>query len=161
MIRKECGCGFDSDLLTIPMNTQRRRELIEKIKGQNLSDQDFSLPIVSLEDFFIGNDDYGSIGCNLLHHPGPQAFFETLKFVRDKPEVQDVLVEIYELQEENEDVWPFSERIYIVSNTTGEQISDWVSLLEPDEILESFAYPISQVTQKLEPGMRIFAVWWD
>jgi hypothetical protein len=52
------------------MEMTKRRALVDRIKRQGLLSSDQSLPIVSLEDFFVGNDDPGSIGCNLLEHPG-------------------------------------------------------------------------------------------
>jgi hypothetical protein len=144
------------------MDVERRLKLIKKAKEQELLNRGKALPVVvSLEDFFIGNDDYGSIGCNLFHHPGPQAFFDTLKSIRDKPEVQDVMVEIHEWKEQGEATWPFSERIYIFSSTTPDQIAAWLSPLEPDEIEEGFPYGVPKAAPKLEPGMRIYAAWWD
>ena len=56
-----------------------RRELIEKLKRIGLPSHGTPPPVVSLEDFFVGNEDYGSIGCNLTEHPGPQFFFERLR----------------------------------------------------------------------------------
>lgn len=65
-----------------------RTNLIAKIKAQGLPSADRPLPIVSLEDFFTGNNEYGSIGCNLADHPGPQLFFKVLKEIRARSTVQ-------------------------------------------------------------------------
>jgi hypothetical protein len=136
--------------------------LIEQIKSLGLPSPDTPLPVVSLEDFFIGNEDYGSIGCNLSEHPGPQGFFETLKEIRLRDDVQDVLVEINEVEEADETMWPFSDRIYILTSAAKEEVADWVSPLMPDEIEEGYAYsetPHSAPT--LREGMKIYGVWWD
>ena len=45
--------------------------------------------IVSIERFFDGNDDLGSIGCNLMEHPGVDTFREFAVVVR-APEVFEV-----------------------------------------------------------------------
>ncbi|SFB31120.1 hypothetical protein [Clostridium frigidicarnis] len=58
-----------------------------------------SLPVVTLELFFEENNDIGSIVCNLLNHPGIEEFYSILKQIRNKPNVQDVLVEIMEYDE--------------------------------------------------------------
>jgi len=51
---------------------------------------------VSLEDFFTGNNDAGSIGVNLGPDQPPIAeFHRVLREIRAKPNVQDVLVRIY------------------------------------------------------------------
>ena len=46
---------------------------------------------------FEGNDDLGSIGCNLLDHPGPAHFYEVLRSIRDRSEVHGVWVGITEV----------------------------------------------------------------
>ena len=93
------------------MDATKRDSLIEKVRAQCHPDQfsrDEPLPVVGLEDFFDGNDDDGSIGCNLLEneHPGPEGFYTVLKAIRSRPEVQDILVEVYEVEDGQ---WPFSE----------------------------------------------------
>ena len=139
-----------------------RRELIEKIKRIGLPGAGGPLPVVSLEDFFVGNEDYGSIGCNLWEHPGPQFFFEVLKGIRARGDVQDVLVEINEVEEGDESMWPFSDRVYILSGAAREEVADWVAALMPDEVEEGFAYggpPAS--APELGAGTKAYGVWWD
>ena len=139
-----------------------RRELIEKIKRIGLPSAGNPPPVVSLEDFFAGNEDYGSIGCNLSGHPGPRFFFEKLKEVWARPDVQDVLVEINEVEEGDESMWPFSDRVYVLSSAAREEVADWVAALMPDEVEEGFAYggpPAS--APELGVGMRAHAVWRD
>ena len=138
-----------------------RRALIEKIRKVGLPRSGQSLPVVSLEDFFVGNDDYGSIGCNLSDHPGPQFFFGKLKEVRDRDGVQDVLVEINEVEESDESMWPFSDRIYILSSAAKEEIADWVAALMPDEVEEGFAYGEPPSAPELGKGVEVYGVWWD
>ena len=139
-----------------------RRELIEKIKQIGLPSSDRPLPVLSLEDFFIGNEDYGSIGCNLSEHPGPSVFFEKLKEIRMRDSVQDVLVEVNEVEESDESMWPFSDRVYILSSAAREEVTDWVSTLMPDEIEEGFANgepPAS--APSVREGIKVYGVWWD
>jgi hypothetical protein len=88
------------------MLTDLRIELIKKIQTQSAKSAVGPLPVVSLEDFFCGDSDYGSIGCNLSNTPGPQVFFNTLKTIRDDDSVQDVLVEVNEVVEEDPQTWP-------------------------------------------------------
>jgi hypothetical protein len=64
------------------MDQAKRLELIETIRRQDLPSADAPLPVVSLEQFFEGNDDLGSIGCNLTKHPGVEFFFNTLRTIR-------------------------------------------------------------------------------
>ena len=46
--------------------------------------------LVSAARFFDGNDDLGSIGCNLSDHPGIETFRKLLVGVMDRPDVEAV-----------------------------------------------------------------------
>ena len=139
-----------------------RRELIEKLKRIGLPPHGAPPPVVSLEDFFVGNEDYGSIGCNLSEHPGPQFFFERLKEIRLGGSVQDVLVEVSEVEEGDESMWPFSDRIYILSSAAKEEVAGWVAGLMPDEVGEGFAYGDPPASAPgLREGVKVYGVWWD
>ena len=145
---------------------RERLALIEAIKLQGLPaeclEREKPLPLVSLEEFFIGNDAYGSIGCNLCdEHPGPQGFYEQLLRIRERPEVQDVLVEIHEVEEKDETMWPFSDRVYIVTKATKEEVAKWMLPLHPDEIEEGFAFGLPANWPTLRPNMNVFGAWWD
>ncbi|MDP4145462.1 MAG: hypothetical protein Q8936_13415 [Bacillota bacterium] len=60
-----------------------KENLLEEIYRQvNVNKK--TLPLISLELFFEGNDDIGSIGCNLLDHPGTEKFYSVLKNIKDK-----------------------------------------------------------------------------
>lgn len=95
------------------MDGARRRALIERIRVLGLPSPDRLLPLVTLEEFFVGNDDDGSIGCNLQPILGPQFFYEKLRLIRLQSNVQDVLVEVNEVVEHNPKTWP-----YFVTNAT-------------------------------------------
>jgi hypothetical protein len=139
-----------------------RRKLIERIKLLGLPSPGKPLPLVSLEDFFYGNEDYGSIGCNIPEHPGPQVFFEILKRIRLRDDVQDVLVEINEVEESDETMWPFADRVYILTSGSKEEVEGWAAPLMPDEIEEGYAYGEHTASAPaLKQGMKIYSVWWD
>jgi hypothetical protein len=137
-----------------------RTNLIAKLRVQGLPSPDRPLPIVPLEDFFAGNDDYGSIGCNLANHPGPQAFFKALKEIRDRPAVQ-VLVEINEVVEEGPQTWPFSDRVYILTSDSPEHVKEWVAKLQPDEVAPGWANGLPANAPVLQKGMEVYAIWLD
>jgi hypothetical protein len=139
----------------------KRQRLVDKITQQgDPDDPDAPSPIVSLEDFFEGNEDLGSIGCNLVEHPGTDGFYRTLRDVRSRPDVQDVLVEIYEVME-GEDEWPFSERVYVLTSATPDDLRGWLTALDPSEIEEGWASAAPSASPALEPGMRVLSAWWD
>jgi hypothetical protein len=141
----------------------KREELINMVRRQGLPVYDgrTPFPVVSLERFFEGNTDYGSIGCNLSDHPGPEGFYRLLKAVRDRDDVQDVLIEVYEIEEDDDTMWPFSERLYVLTRAAPEQIAGWLSPLQPDEIGEGYAQGKPAAAPQLEPGLRVLSAWWD
>jgi len=136
-----------------------RERLIEKIRRQgDPDDRNTPNPVVSLEDFFEGNDDVGSIGCNLNDHPGIDFFYQTLKAVRARESVQDVLIRINTV----EDMWPFSDVVYIITSSSVAQVQDWLASLHPDEVGEGrFLEARLANDPVLLPGMNIIYAWWD
>ena len=138
----------------------RRLELIMKVRNLERRSATSGLPVVSLEDFFQGNSDLGSIGCNLVAHPGPQFFFEVLKAVREDAMVQDVLVEVNEIANDPE-TWPFSDRVYVLSSATTDDIRSWLKRLQPDEVTEGWANGMPPGAPSLKPGAKVYSVWWD
>ena len=147
------------------MKTELWRNLIEKVKQQGWKQPDWRhnepLPLVSLEDFFIGNDGQASIGCNLIKHPGIDFFFDTLKQIRAKPNVQDVLIEINDIEEQDETIWPFSDTVYVLADAEQKDVKLWVKSLRSDEVSESNIDERTVAAPKLRPGVKVFVVWWD
>jgi hypothetical protein len=137
-----------------------RLELITKVRDLELLSATSGLPVVSLEDFFQGNSDVGSIGCNLIPHPGPQFFFEVLKAVRGNAMVQDVLVEVNEIVNDPE-TWPFSDRVYVLSSATADDIRSWLKTLQPDDVTEGWANGTPPGAPAPKPGVKVYSVWWD
>jgi hypothetical protein len=157
--------GFFKKLFGSPPSSSfdpdRRLRAIEKIKSQGPIKHQHPLPVVSLEDFFEGNQDLGSIGCNLIKHPGIPKFFETLRSIRGRPDVQDVLIEIHELDETDESSWPFSERVYVYTTAEEKALSNWLAPLDPDEIEVGFSQGKPAAAPEPREGMRVLAAWWD
>jgi len=145
----------------LPFDPEGRQALINEVKRQGLPVGGSPLPVVSLEAFFEGNADLGSIGCNLLEHPGTKAFYEVLRGVRAHPEVQQVLVEIYEVEEGDESMWPFSERVYVYTTVSDEIVYEWLESLEPDELIEGFTQGKHPNAPDPEVGFRVVGAWWD
>jgi len=140
-----------------------RKHLIELVRqlGMPSSDAAAPLPVVPLEAFFTLNDDLGSIGCNLAEHPGPQRFYELLSGIRSKPVVEDVLVEINEVDETDPDVWPLSERVYVLTSADDQSVAEWLAELQPDSIEEGWAYGTPRGAPAVVPPNRVWGAWWD
>jgi hypothetical protein len=113
-----------------------RERLIASIAAQKVRPGD---AVVSLEEFFIGNNDLGSIGCNLGRgHPGIAAFYDTLQAIRSRPGVQDVLVRVCEYDSPSS--WPFSDTAYVLSSATLDEVQRWTATLQPSEVYAEWMY---------------------
>jgi len=159
-----------ADQITLPgeeFNPIKRQALIAKIQAQGVAghvvgesvffrtlDVLSPMPVVDLESFFNGNNDRGSIGCN-LDHPGPQWFYDCLREIRDHDDVQDVLVGISQI----EDMWPFSDTVFVLTRASDAEVSGWFAVLQPDEV-ESYAGALPAAPE-LQPGFKTYSVWWD
>lgn len=133
---------------------------MDDIKRDRLIKRLSELPddaLISLDEFFDGNDDEGSIGCNLISHPGMAIFRETLQKVASRTDVQNVLVKIAEV-DPGFGSWPFTDTIYVVGNISQAQLQGDLAVLEPDEV--------EPVTEHLPAALvdfagQVFFVWWD
>ncbi len=134
------------------MNVQKMELLSKKVKAMGFSNEPGPIVAVSLEDFFDGNDDEGSLACNLTEHPGIDFFYSELMSFRNTNQV-DVFVEIYEIEEE---MWPYSERVYIIGNVSAENIANLCSKLQASEIESPDEKQINRILYK-----NVLSLWWD
>jgi hypothetical protein len=136
-----------------------RESLIATIEAQRASSSDIEVA-VSLEDFFTGNDDLGSIGSNLGDEQPPiSEFYRVLKEIRSKPEVQDVLVRIY--AHDDPSSWPNTDTVYIITSASPDEVEKWVACIKPDEVRAEWMYGKPPVAREPSSGMTPYSVWWD
>jgi hypothetical protein len=131
--------------------------LLDNIRRQQVGVEERAL--VSLEEFFDGNEDPASIGCNLLDHPGPQTFYRILKRIRERPEVKTVLVGITEVL--GEDEWPFSDCVFLTARVDAAQVQQWAEGLQAEPVEEGWIGENSQAAPVDDAGFRKFTLWWD
>jgi hypothetical protein len=140
------------------MDVARRNQLLQKLQGRSVGGLGPG-PTVSLEDFFQGNDDLGSIGCNLISHPGVDVFHRTLATIRARPDVQDILVEIRDLVDEHS--WPFSDTVFVLTSMHRDELANLVTKLQPDEVGQFPPGRIPSDLPALKPEMQTLGLWWD
>ncbi len=109
----------------------KRTALLRTIKSQ--PEYEIGQALVKVTEFFDGNDDLGSIGCNLSDHPGTKHFREVLKSIESRDDVEEVWVQIYDLDEGD---WPFSENVLIFGNVSESEIRQIKESLQPSDITE-------------------------
>jgi hypothetical protein len=112
--------------------------------------------IVPIEVFFDGNDDLGSIGCNLLEHPGIETFRATFARIAAREDVEAIYAQIAEL-DPGEESWPFTDTVLVVGTIPPEELASELTALEPDEVGtgEGFSIP------SLGHPSPVLVAWWD
>lgn len=109
-----------------------------------------------LDDFFVGNEDLGSIGVNLDPHPGLKKFYKVLNQIKSSQKTELVLVRIANI--ENGD-WPYSDAIYVIGDWNVEELRIATASLRPDDIVDGWMYdkPVNiDVSQR-----NVHTIWWD
>jgi hypothetical protein len=131
-------------------NSKSRTNLIQNVKKQGGPKKKV---LVSLEDFFDGNNDERSIG-HMNNHPGIDVFSKTLYSLRDNKDVEDVLIEIKDIKMGH---WPKADMVYITSCLKYEYIKNFLKALKYDEFF-THADDIKQLDAP--EGYSTIAVWW-
>ena len=130
-------------------------------RGSNINEPGTPRPLVTLEEFFADNTDYGSIGYNFYpDQPAPAEFYELFKQIRARPEVSDVRVQVS--QHEVPEEWPSSDTVWIITRASPEDVASWIGeRFRADEIIVGWpdAWPVESYT--IPPGMQALGVWWD
>jgi len=115
--------------------------------------------VVAIARFFDGNDDLGSIGCNLDPHPGIDRFRNVLSGLLARPDVQAVYAQISEL-DPGEGCWPFADTVLVAGTIPGEVLRKAVEVLQPDEVGAADQFGVSPSIGERH-GSPVMAVWWD
>jgi hypothetical protein len=148
------------------MNDEAKRLALVQLLEPYLDPQDCYKPppLLPLELFFDGNDDKGSIGCNLPNHPGISVFHQTLLALRDDADVSGVWV--LAKQHDWKPSWPHSDEILIRTTLDASEIAARLEHLEPDTIdavtlKHDVARDITGEDADCDPGEQHIVVWWD
>jgi hypothetical protein len=134
----------------------QRRRLLHRIGDIN----DFSRPrpLVTLSEFFDGNDDPSSIGYNLDESASPAAFHRLLTEIAARHEVADVRIEVKDLEES--DLWPATDTIWIFTSAPAVTVRTWFPHhLAPDDLGEGLRADVE--SYEPAPGTRAVWAWYD
>jgi hypothetical protein len=141
------------------MDRTRRNELVTRLQAVTPVLGPGPGPTASLEEFFEGNDDPGSIGCNLMPMLEPKIFYDVFRQIRSRPDVQDVRVQICDYVDD--DSWPFSDSVFFLTSMPQAELAKLLSELQPDDVGTFSSEHIPEDLPKPNPGMTIYGAWWD
>jgi hypothetical protein len=127
----------------------------------NPEDSKVPTPLLTLEEFFEGNEEIGSIGCNLDGCPEPNEFFKLLSEIRSRPDVSDVRVQITCLDDPWKQ-WPFSDTLWIMTPVDAETVKTWFPTnLAPDECWTGWTEGTLYEPIEVIAGHSPVAAWFD
>ena len=126
----------------------------------DVNDLNTPRPLVTLAEFFEGNDVDGSIGCNLNPMPTAAEFYQLLKVIAARPDVGEVRVQITMF--DNPDEWPFSDTVWVITSASPEEVASWFDeAVRPDECSAGWPEGAALEPCKVPPGMNPVMCWWD
>lgn len=146
------------------MNEEKRSSLVKRLE-KFLDDQECYTPspLVSLDQFFDGNDDVGSIGCNLFEHPGIQRFRDLLSELEEHEDISKVWV--IAKQHDWKPGWPHSDEVIFLTSLNVDTIEEKISILEPDEVYDVYsdfkAVDLDNKAISAQDGEKFIGAWWD
>ena len=121
--------------------------------------------LLTIDEFFDGNNDEGSIAPNLTEKPKVFEYYEVLKKLSENPKVTATLVKlnevmIYDNGKLNDNEWFFSDMIYVIGDLTKEEIKETTKSLQPDEVEYDSEMEMKNINEKYK-GKKIVYMWWD
>jgi hypothetical protein len=150
----------------------KRNKLIVSIIAQYGMVSDFAvLPVVGLDDFFDGNWDEYSIAPNQCGDDRPplEECYQILSGIRNRPDVQDILIAIDESPDADEpedfDLWPVSTTVYVLASFSEEEFVHLTSqLAATDAYLGTWSCKTGikpPLAPELKDGHHVYVLWWD
>ena len=134
----------------------KKDKLFEKIESLGYPDNEI---LVMLEDFFEGNNDYGSIGVNLYpNQPSPSDFYSKFKEIRQLDSVDNIYVRIADTVDGD---WAYTDAVYIVTTLSIPDLQKLLTDLQPDEIYEDWMYGKPINAPDLTNDFKVYSAWWD
>jgi|WetSurMetagenome_2_1015567.scaffolds.fasta_scaffold211508_1 hypothetical protein len=158
-----CGKSRKGTEVSVPPTQPRAGEpTVDNAKNKALLESVSSQPVpqvVPIDRFFDGNNDLGSIGCNLTEHPGIERFRDILTGLLRRKDVEAVFAQISEL-DPGEGRWPFADTVLVVGTISAAELRTIIMPLQPDEIGtgEEYGSPSSFIAKYKSP---VHAIWWD
>jgi len=141
-----------------------RKALYAKVEALHEMDGKH-FPIVTLDDYFIGNDDEESIAPNQWGdgRPPVREIYEHFKKIEARPDVQAVFVGIHQDWPDAErfEQWVPAENIHIYSSATQDVAEEWIDGLMSDGIGEGWPYGKHAAAPEPPTGYRVYTVYWD
>lgn len=142
-----------------------RKTLLEKLERLDEIDSEH-LPVVSLDEYFLGNEQEDSIAPNQWGYgrPSIREIHARLKALETRPDVQGVFVGLHQDWGEaldDDELWPAAENIHIYSSASQELADGWIEGLESDGIGPGWPYGKHAGAPEPMAGYEVYTIYWD
>ncbi|AWM79558.1 hypothetical protein DKL61_03890 [Gammaproteobacteria bacterium ESL0073] len=143
---------------------QERERLLDMIQVL-IEENDGELPLVTLDDFFQGNSDEGSLGTGMRTEEDLpiEEIYKKLKQIEKLPNVCTVLVDLHddwEMSLDNSEIWPASESIYIYTMASIKVVRQWIIGL-PCEAYDGWIDSMPLSAPSVPPGYFVYTLRWN
>ncbi len=134
----------------------KKDKLFEKIESLGYPENEI---LVTLDDFFEGNNDSASIGVNIYpHQPPPSYFYSKFKEISQLDSVDNIYVRIADTEDGN---WAYTDVVYIITTLAKVDLQQLLTDLQPDEIYEDWMYDKPINAPELTNNFKVYSIWWD
>ncbi|MCP4361785.1 MAG: hypothetical protein GY796_27555 [Chloroflexi bacterium] len=80
--------------------------------------------------------------------------------IRNREDTTDVLIEV--LDHEDPDMWPATDTIWIITNSSIEKVETWFDeRFTPDEIYEGWDDRYPRELYMIPDRLKVIGLWWD
>jgi hypothetical protein len=149
------------------MDLDRRAALLAQLRPFGLDATPpragLALPLVTLDDFFIGNDDARSIGPQIgAAHPGVATLYAILQSIAARDDVDAVLVQAADAQwaYDSHDEWVASNCIIIVTRADASDIALWRQQLGCTAVAKGLPEPTAPNAPAQRDGYTAWHLVW-
>ena len=135
--------------------SQKKVVLLNKIRKAGFPEKEV---VVSVDEFFDGNEDIGSIGCNIFPDPPSLGdFYEILKKIELAEKTKTLAIRIADVYDAD---WFYTDAVYVIGDYNKREINQLFEPLKPDEVYEGLMYGSPANFPGTNNG-KSYSIWWD
>lgn len=150
--------GANQPASKTPTSEKPGRTPLARIKAR-LANSGGKTPLLTLDEFFDGNNVRGSIGANITPIPAPAAFRVHLQGLAQRSDVDDIRIQVTSFDDGER--WPFSDTVWVITRASPNQVALWFPKRIRPECSVGWTRGTAFEEVKIPSGMQPVACFWD